>query len=57
MVDSNDIEALRTSITKYWSERTDTLDRMRTEGPAQAAKFSWTKSAQTVLDVAEEISK
>jgi len=56
MVDSHDTQEL-TNVLHDFLENNDAIAaEVRTTGPAQAETFSWVKSAQTFLDIAEEIS-
>jgi glycosyltransferase involved in cell wall biosynthesis len=54
MIKSTDTQAIANAIAKNLTHTSK--DILRT-GPEQALKFSWTKSAQTFLDVVREISE
>jgi alpha-1,3-rhamnosyl/mannosyltransferase len=57
MVDSNDGEGLLRAITQYLKNNEKMTEAARVNGPSQAQKFSWEKSAQIFLDVAKELQK
>lgn len=57
MVNSTDIPSLTDAIKKALEDNESLAEKIKTAGPAQAERFSWTKSAQVFLDVAKEISK
>ena len=57
MVPSNDPDKL-VAVIKNSLENIDTItSRAQTEGPVQSRKFSWSRSGQIFLDVAEELGK
>lgn len=55
MVSSEDPRALEKAITEHLTSWERFEKAARTEGPSQAAKFSWAKSAKTILDEVGEI--
>lgn len=57
MVKSSNTSAITQAIAEALHDYNDLAAKIRTTGPAQAETFSWIKSAQTFLDVAEEIAK
>lgn len=57
MVDSNDTLGLTKAIKNNLDNHKKIAEDIALSGPQQAEKFSWKKSAQIFLDVAEEISK
>lgn len=57
MVKSTDIKAIADAIDEGLKNHEKLSKRIQTTGPEQAEKFSWEKSAQVFLDVAEEISR
>lgn len=57
MVKSTDTKALAKAIEQSLEKHESLTEKVQTAGPAQAEKFSWVKSAQVFLDVAEEIAK
>jgi glycosyltransferase involved in cell wall biosynthesis len=56
MVDSKNTEAITKAISEALNNWPELSERIQVEGPAKAREFSWRKSAQTFLDVVEEIS-
>ena len=56
MVPSDDREKLLKTIASSLEDIDRLTEHTKTAGPEKAREFSWTKSAQTFLDVAKEIS-
>lgn len=57
MVKSTDTKGLTKAIEEALIDYDELAKKTKLAGPAQAEKFSWIKSAQTFLDVADEVSK
>lgn len=57
MVDSTDTDRISKAIEEGLKNHEELSQKIKIDGPKQAEKFSWAKSAQKFLDVAEEISK
>jgi alpha-1,3-rhamnosyl/mannosyltransferase len=53
MVSSKDQDALRVAIEDYLENITEITNRVRTDGPKQAEKFSWAKSAEVFFKAAK----
>ncbi|MDB5170467.1 MAG: hypothetical protein JWO35_161 [Candidatus Saccharibacteria bacterium] len=56
-IDSNDTEGLTEAIKSNLEDWEKLAVKLRTAGPDQATKFSWGKSAETILDMAKDINK
>jgi glycosyltransferase involved in cell wall biosynthesis len=57
MVDSRDTTALREAIVGALDDYPSLSERIRRDGSAHAARFSWTASAQVFLDAAESLAR
>ena len=57
MIPSDDTDKLQTAMEEYLKEIDKITNRVKSEGPAKASEFSWTKSAQVFLDAALEAGK
>jgi glycosyltransferase involved in cell wall biosynthesis len=57
MIDADNLDDLIKAIEYYLKNSEESTTKSIKEGPEQAAKFSWLKSAQVFLDVAEEFDK
>jgi glycosyltransferase involved in cell wall biosynthesis len=57
MIKSTDTAALTKAIKEGLEDNEELSRKIKVEGPVQTEKFSWVKSAQTFLEVAEELSK
>jgi alpha-1,3-rhamnosyl/mannosyltransferase len=55
MVNVEKPDALLQAIEEYWKNGDKITEQTKSNGPKQAQEFSWTKSAQTFLDLAEEM--
>ncbi len=57
MVDSNDTNELANAVKAGLADWDKLSAKARTAGPKQASRFTWAKSAESILDMAKDIEK